>query len=233
MGWSYSNSPQKSDRDAVRLLVGDTDSADKLLSNEEIEYFLAQEGSVSRAARLAVTTLIAKFSRLADESVGQVKVNFSKRVENLMSLSKELEKRAAVVGVEWIAGGITHTDKAKSADDPDIVQPFFDRELHNKRSPTGGESGGDPKFIEKESTVEANTISVPSGATQIEVLLAFPQVSADYIIHAQWENSVDPSPQFQNIVVIDKQNDRFTLAWNSELLTSNYKISYSIEEKRV
>ena len=42
MTWTYSGNPSSTERDAVRFLVGDTDTNDQLLSNEEIDYLVTQ-----------------------------------------------------------------------------------------------------------------------------------------------------------------------------------------------
>ena len=38
MAWTYSGDPSSSARDAIRFLVGDTDTNDQLVTNEEIAW---------------------------------------------------------------------------------------------------------------------------------------------------------------------------------------------------
>lgn len=69
MSWSYSGNPASSPLDEVRFLIQDTDTNEPLLSNEEIEYLLAAyDEDAFNAAIAAVSNLIAKGSRVAEES---------------------------------------------------------------------------------------------------------------------------------------------------------------------
>jgi len=67
MSWSYSRDPQDSSLDEVRFLVGDTDSDDQLISDEEIEYLIAKwtpvYGSNIMVAAMAAESIAAKFAR--------------------------------------------------------------------------------------------------------------------------------------------------------------------------
>jgi hypothetical protein len=40
MGWTYAKRPTRSARDALRLMIGDTDASDPFLSDEEADYYL-------------------------------------------------------------------------------------------------------------------------------------------------------------------------------------------------
>jgi hypothetical protein len=69
MSWSYSGDPGASALDEVRFVIQDTDSADQLLSDEELAYLItAYDGDPYAAAISAVTVLIGKASRVAEES---------------------------------------------------------------------------------------------------------------------------------------------------------------------
>jgi hypothetical protein len=68
MTWSYSGDPGASDLDHIRFLIQDTDTTDQLFSNEELTYLNTSYGDPYSAAIAAVTTLIAKGSRVAEES---------------------------------------------------------------------------------------------------------------------------------------------------------------------
>lgn len=129
MAWSYSGDPSSSDLDSVRFLVGDTDINDQQLQDEEINYLLAQNGNnVYLSAAAAANAIAAKFARLVDKSVGDLKLNFSQRQAAYATLAKELEvKGAQRVGVPY-AGGISLSDKDKDQEDTDLVQPTFKRD---------------------------------------------------------------------------------------------------------
>jgi hypothetical protein len=68
MTFSYSGNPGASDLDRIRFLIQDTDSSDALFSNEELTYLNGAYGDAYSAAIAAVTTLIAKGSRVQEES---------------------------------------------------------------------------------------------------------------------------------------------------------------------
>ena len=68
MAWSYSGNPGASDLDLIRFLIQDTDTNDQLFSNEELTYLNTTYGDPYSAAIAAVTSLIAKGSRVAEES---------------------------------------------------------------------------------------------------------------------------------------------------------------------
>lgn len=68
MTWSYSGDPGASNLDHIRFLIQDTDTTDQLFSNEELTYLYNSYGDAYSAAIAAVTTLIAKGSRVAEES---------------------------------------------------------------------------------------------------------------------------------------------------------------------
>lgn len=68
MTWSYSGSPGDSTLDEIRFLIQDTDTDDQLLSNEEITYLADAYGDAYSAAVAAVGVLIAKASKVVEES---------------------------------------------------------------------------------------------------------------------------------------------------------------------
>ena len=79
MSWTYSRDPSVSDRDKVRFLIGDTDVDDQLISDEEIDWLLTEESSVTSASVRACETVAAKFARLADKSVGDLRLSLSQK----------------------------------------------------------------------------------------------------------------------------------------------------------
>lgn len=80
MTWSYSGDPASSTKDAVRFLIGDTDTNDQLLSDEEIEYTIAVTGNVYESAHDCSYAIAASFSRMAtSKSVGDLSLSYSDR----------------------------------------------------------------------------------------------------------------------------------------------------------
>ena len=95
MAWSYSGNPGASALDLIRFLIQDTDINDQLLSNEELTYLNTTYGDPYSAAIAAVTSLIAKGSRVAEESktVGDLSLSVKSgaRVTQWEALLKHLQ----------------------------------------------------------------------------------------------------------------------------------------------
>ena len=100
MAWTYSGNPGASNLDEVRFLIQDTDSTDPLLSNEEINYLLAEwtfdsVTDVYAAAIASVGILIAKASRATEQSkkVGDLSltVKSNSRLMQWQALQKSLQ----------------------------------------------------------------------------------------------------------------------------------------------
>jgi hypothetical protein len=136
MAWSYSGDPDSSALDAIRFLIGDTDTNDQLLANEEITWMNSQvSGSTTSTAALytvahrCMITIASKFSRLADQAVGDMRVDMFQKAENARLQAKELKVLAQSEGgtPTPYAGGITVSDKELDADNSDIVKPSFNQ----------------------------------------------------------------------------------------------------------
>jgi len=126
------NTALTTSKDKIRLLVGDTDSADWLLSDEEINFFAGQESNVYLAAAMTAKALAAKFARLVDHAIGDVRVNLSQRQAQFATLAKDLQTRgggesAQIVGVAPYAGGLSISDVETNNADTDRVPPLFYR----------------------------------------------------------------------------------------------------------
>jgi hypothetical protein len=130
MSWSYVD-PTKNAKDAVRLLIGDTNSKDPLLYDNEIQYFLAQySGSVLQTAIRCLESVMTKFSRMADESVGSVKINYSQRAKGAMVAMDQMRRRLAIDGdLSAYAGGLSQADKQATTANTDRVKPDFSKHM--------------------------------------------------------------------------------------------------------
>lgn len=128
MTWTYTADPTSSDIDAIRLLIGDTVSTDPQLSDEELQWFLDTEGSVNGAAAAAVRSLIAKYARLVDKSVGDLSLSYSQRVAAYKALLATIERRQAIGSAAPVVGGISRSRKDEVDADSDRVEPAFKRD---------------------------------------------------------------------------------------------------------
>lgn len=126
MAWSYSGDPSTSDKDAVRFMVGDTNNADQLMQDEEINFAVAREGSALKAAVVIARAIAAKFSRQADKAVGDLRIDLSQKAKAYHALAAQLEQEAGILAVPY-AGGLTVDEKAAAELDSSLVQPAFKR----------------------------------------------------------------------------------------------------------
>jgi len=124
MSWTYSGDPSLSSKDAVRFAIGDTISSDPLLQDEEINYIISTNSSIADAAYYACIGIVAKLSRLADKSVGKIKISYSQKVTQYQKLADKLYANAGIVVIPY-AGGISVSDKQDMQSDTSIVQPSF------------------------------------------------------------------------------------------------------------
>lgn len=124
---SFSYDPTlPADLDKVRLFIGDTNSADPLLQDEEITGLLAMFGSVAIASVKAANAIAAKYARFADQETGDIAVRYSQISKMYRDLVAELQSGlAAIGGAMPYAGGISRSDKLSQELDTDRVQPSF------------------------------------------------------------------------------------------------------------
>lgn len=135
MAWSYNaadlNTTTASGRlNTVRLLVGDTDSTDQLVQNEEIIFALSQVGNnVYYAGSWVCRVIAAKFSRMVDTQLdGALSANYSDRAKQFQQLSVQIEaqgKKTSGKALGVFAGGISVNQVAVANQDADRVKPAF------------------------------------------------------------------------------------------------------------
>ena len=130
MAWSYSGDPSNSAKDTVRFLIGDTDNRDPLLQDAEITYFLSQHNNAPvNAAIRCCETIMAKFARLCDESVGQVHLSLSQKYKSFREMRDQLQQRLATGDATPYAGGISVSDKETQTQNKDRVEPTFRKHM--------------------------------------------------------------------------------------------------------
>ena len=130
MSWSYSGNPTFSVKDQVRFLIGDTNSNDQILQDGEIEWVLSlYNNSPNNAAIRCCETIISKFARMVDQSVGQVKVSWSQRMKSYEQTLQMLRNRLSIEDSGFYAGGISRTDKLANNENTDNVRPDFRKHM--------------------------------------------------------------------------------------------------------
>lgn len=144
MSWSYSGDPADSDKDQVRFRVGDTDTTDQLVSDEEILWAISAEPSTIYASALILENLAARFARQANKWVGDLRLELSDRAKAYERQAKQLRQQASITsgGIPF-AGGISISDKDSYRDDTDRVRPSFHRDMFIN---PGGDTSSDERL---------------------------------------------------------------------------------------
>lgn len=134
MTWTYSGNPSATAKDAIRFLIGDTDTNDQLLSDEEIAWVNTEASGTSTstsdlydAAYRCCVTIASKLARQADKSIGDLSVKLSQKADGYLKQAdalKQLSMRSSGVPVPY-AGGITISDKDIDEDNSDINRQWF------------------------------------------------------------------------------------------------------------
>lgn len=130
MTWTYAGAPGTSSaatrRDAVRLAVGDTDTTQQQLTDEEIAYFLlGTSDDVLGAAIAGCRALSFKYARQVNLSENGLSDGGGDRYLHYKELLNVLLSQESSGGLIVSAGGISVSDKEAAAEDTDLVQPIF------------------------------------------------------------------------------------------------------------
>jgi hypothetical protein len=131
--WTYSGNPANSQLDEVRFLVGDTDEADPLASDEEINYALATwlpiYGTKHYVASVVAEQIAGKFARETSYSADGVSVNLSELQQKFMQRAVQLraQHHSLLVGGSPDVGGISPYEHLE----PDIKPLDFGTGMHD------------------------------------------------------------------------------------------------------
>tara|TARA_R110000851_G_scaffold1876_2_gene7353 strand:- start:636 stop:1100 length:465 start_codon:yes stop_codon:yes gene_type:complete len=120
MTWSYDatdlDTETSSGRlNSVRYLVGDTQTSDEQVQNEEVVFALAQtSNNVYNAAAFVANTIASKYSRLVTTKLdGALSSNYSELSKSYRILATELKtlgQRYNSAGLGFFVGGILISD---------------------------------------------------------------------------------------------------------------------------
>lgn len=137
MSWSYDatnlDTTTASGRlNTVRLLLGDTDTLDQQVQNEEVTFALSQSNdNVYYAAAWLARTIASQYSRKVNTSLdGALSADYSDLSKQYAALAESLEyqgkKSGAALGV--IAGGITKAGINTVRENTNRVEGSFRRD---------------------------------------------------------------------------------------------------------
>ena len=126
MTWSYQDTMPRA-IDKVRFYVGDTNSADQLLSDEEITFALAESGgNVRQAASLCATRKATEWSRLSDLKEGQLSISYSQRSKQMLTAAEAIIDASITLDPAIpFAGAVFIADKQGVEQDTTLVEPSF------------------------------------------------------------------------------------------------------------
>lgn len=127
--WTYSGDPANSSLDLVRFLIGDTNPKDQLLWDGEINYLISKYNKPLNAAIQACETIVAKFSRMCDERVGQVDIKFSQKIKQYLSMRDTLRMRVALTDVTPLVPSIYISAKQANDQAGNLVRPDFTKHM--------------------------------------------------------------------------------------------------------
>ncbi len=126
--FTYTGDPSRSDTDAVRWYVGDTNRRRPLLYDTEIAFALVQHPNVLGAAVVCAEALSAKFSSESDIKVGDISKALSKVSGQYRELAETLRRRLAQQAIPSFPATRVSTKQALE-DDTDLTKPEFPIDL--------------------------------------------------------------------------------------------------------
>lgn len=103
MVWTYTGVPATSVTDEVHFLVGDTNPAEPLVQDEEINYYLALHPKAAGkpawlAAAAVADAIAAQFARRAQRSIGSLSIAAQQQWEHYVALAASLRDAYATNG---------------------------------------------------------------------------------------------------------------------------------------
>jgi len=146
MAWSYDptdldTSTASGRLNVVRLLVGDTDTSDQQVQNEEITFALSENGNnVYYSAAWVARSISNKYARQVNIDLdGQLSADYSDLSRQYNRLADQLEyqgkKSGAVLGM--VAGGMSKAQMEGIRQNTDRFQPAFRRDQFDNPPDSG------------------------------------------------------------------------------------------------
>jgi len=139
MTWTFSDS-LSTDRDKVRLKIGDTDTQDQLLSDETIDALLAVRDDVVLCSIDACRAILAKLAREIDRSAAGMSGSRSQKTNHYKDILANLTKESG--GETRVkVGGISKGDNDTIRDDSDFEPLAFSIGMNDRNNSDGGSNG--------------------------------------------------------------------------------------------
>lgn len=151
MAFTYTGDPSASDRDAVRLLVGDTDPTEPLLTDGEIDWVIEvwkAKGHPYFYASVCAEIIAARFARETTISSDGQTVSMSELQEKYYRLANTLfsqYQQLLASGVGIHAGGMSAGEQR----DGDVLPLAFGTQMHDNHR-AGWQDYGDRPMAARE-----------------------------------------------------------------------------------
>lgn len=126
-------------KDQVRFNLGDTDSTDWQLQDEEIQWAITTRGNVWGATSMCALALVGKYGRLTSISADGVSQALNQRVDNYKAIATEFEHKETIYCAVPSLFGVSVSDMYATLSDSDRVPDIFRLGL-NDNPPNAGVS---------------------------------------------------------------------------------------------
>lgn len=135
MTWTYNAAALgTTDRYKVRLIIGDTDSNRQQLQDEEIDWVLTEQATVTYAAAACCDLLASKYAFLVNTENSELRISAAARHKHYMDLAKRLRESAGnlpggdgsgiQIGTPY-AGGVFKNEKEELRLNSNLTEPAF------------------------------------------------------------------------------------------------------------
>lgn len=142
--WTYSGNPATDEKDAVRFLIGDTDGARQLISDEEILWALDDVGNRYGAAAICCRIIGSDVQAAGKVTVGDMSQEGARDAHGWMELAERYEQRAVIVASPPTPffGGESISRRRDVAADSDRRSPIFYRNQFTRTDQTAHSTAG-------------------------------------------------------------------------------------------
>ena len=105
MTWTYSSTSLSTDLAKVRLKIGDTNTNNQLLSDEEIQVSLDEYSDTKLASIGCIRAILAKLARDIDRSNLGMSAQRSQQIQHYKDLLAELSSESGLYAEPFFGGG--------------------------------------------------------------------------------------------------------------------------------
>jgi len=138
MSWTFDSTSLSTSLSQVRLLIGDTNTNDQLLTDEEVNFFYSERSDIRLAAIECCSAIIGKLSRDIDRSNLGQSATRSQKIQHYKDLMERLRRETSAVAEVFI-GGVSVSNRDNLDSEDDFIKPAFSRDRNDYVSAGNGE----------------------------------------------------------------------------------------------